>query len=162
MGSPWRRRRLIQELLGCGRDVGFSLIRSSSVGVFNVFSGGPVEALLLGLDPGAALLALGHCVEDLLPALFGVLLSGLGATVSLDVPALGARLVVPVLVEVLLVYPHAPERGRLWDIGWLVCGTGLSFRQSHSFGFGPRFAVPGEGMNACSSCRIPPLLVRPP
>ena len=133
---------MIQKLLGCGHDVGLSLLRSPSVAVLNVLGGGLVEALLLGLKSGAALLVLGHGLEDLPSTWLTMLCALLGSTISLDMSALGARLVVPILVEVLLVDPHAPERGRFRDVGWLGFGRSC-IRQDNSFRFGTIIAVLG-------------------
>ena len=58
MGSPWRRRWLIKKLPGSGHDGRHIIGLPPPVFMLDVFGGGSVEALLLGLQPGTTLVVL--------------------------------------------------------------------------------------------------------
>ena len=95
--------------------------------MLNMLCGGPVESLLLGSQPGTTLIVLRHGFKNSSSTLFTMLFARLCFSISLDMLALAARLVVAVLVEVLLVDPHASERGGLQSFGcsvfWLSFGV---------------------------------------
>ena len=119
---------------------------SGPVCPFHLFSHGSCQGLLMGGEPCTTFLGGGHGCLDLLTARFSVRLPRLRAAVALDVLALWTLRVEAELLEILLIDPDPPERGRShgvsswatvfcrsieWNTGWISSFTPFVGQPAH-------------------------------